>query len=37
VDLDDLRATASAAGMSVERIVGEGAQFCFVRLTREPR
>jgi len=37
VDLDELRATASAAGMSAERIVGEGTQFCFVRLTRDPR
>ena len=37
VDLDELRATASEAGLSVERVVGEGTQFCFVRLTREPR
>ena len=37
VDLDELRATASEAGLSVERIVGEGTQFCFVRLVRDPR
>jgi SAM-dependent methyltransferase len=37
VDLDDLRETASQAGMSVGRIVGEGTQFCFVRLERDPR
>ncbi len=37
IDLTELRATASEAGMSVERIVGEGTQFCFVRLQRTPR
>jgi SAM-dependent methyltransferase len=37
IDLDQLRATASEAGMSVERIVGEGTQFCLVRLSRGPR
>ena len=37
VDLDRLREAASGAGMSVERIVGEGTQFCFVRLSRDPR
>ena len=30
VDLDELRATARRAGMTVERVVGEGTQFCFV-------
>jgi SAM-dependent methyltransferase len=35
VDLDRLRATAAEAGLRVERIVGEGTQFCFVRLVRE--
>lgn len=34
VDLDDLRRTADAAGMDVERVVGEGTQFCYVRLSR---
>ncbi|MDX6583403.1 MAG: hypothetical protein QOI10_2587 [Solirubrobacterales bacterium] len=37
VDLDQLRETASAAGMSVERIAGEGEQLCFVLLSRGPR
>ena len=37
VDLDELRAAASDAGLSVERIVGEGTQFCFVRLARDAR
>jgi SAM-dependent methyltransferase len=32
VDLDALRATAEASGMTVERVVGEGTQFCLVRL-----
>jgi SAM-dependent methyltransferase/GT2 family glycosyltransferase len=31
IDLDDLRATADAAGMDVELIVGEGTQYCLVR------
>jgi SAM-dependent methyltransferase len=34
IDLDELRATADAAGMDVERIVGEGTQYCIVRLRR---
>lgn len=37
VDLDRLRATASRASMSVERVVGEGTQFCLVLLRRGPR
>jgi len=32
VDLTALRATAEAAGMRVQRTVGEGSQFCLVRL-----
>ena len=34
VDLDMLRATAEHAGLDVERVVGEGTQFCLVRLRR---
>jgi SAM-dependent methyltransferase len=34
VDLDDLRATADRAGLDVERVTGEGTQFCYVRLRR---
>ena len=34
VDLDDLRAAAADGGMEIERIVGEGTQFCFVRARR---
>jgi SAM-dependent methyltransferase len=34
VDLADLRATADAAGLDVERVEGEGTQFCFVLLRR---
>jgi hypothetical protein len=34
VDLDDLRAAAADGGLAVERVVGEGTQFCFVRLAR---
>jgi SAM-dependent methyltransferase len=34
VDLAELRARAEAAGMTVERVVGEGTQFCLVRLSR---
>jgi SAM-dependent methyltransferase len=37
IDLDELWATASAAGMNVERTVGEGTQFCLVLLRRGPR
>ena len=32
VDLDDLSAVAGRAGMDVERVVGEGTQFCAVKL-----
>jgi SAM-dependent methyltransferase len=35
VDLADLRATAHDAGMLVERVTGEGTQFCFVLLRRQ--
>jgi SAM-dependent methyltransferase len=35
VPLRDVQATASAAGMSVERVVGEGTQYCLVRLRRD--
>lgn len=34
VDLGALRAAASASGLAVERIVGEGTQFCCVLLRR---
>jgi SAM-dependent methyltransferase len=34
VDLDDLRAAAADARLEVDRIVGEGTQFCFVRARR---
>ena len=34
VDLDRLRDVAAAAGLEVERILGEGTQFCLVRLRR---
>ena len=34
VDLDDLRRTARAAGLDVERVVGEGTEFCAVLLRR---
>jgi SAM-dependent methyltransferase len=37
IDLDELRATAAGAAMTVERVVGEGTQFCLVLLRREPR
>ncbi len=32
VDLDALAAAAADGGLAVERVVGEGTQFCFVRL-----
>jgi SAM-dependent methyltransferase len=35
VPLRDVQATAGAAGMSVERVVGEGTQYCLVRLRRD--
>jgi SAM-dependent methyltransferase len=31
VDLDDLRRAAADGGLEIERIVGEGTQYCFVR------
>jgi SAM-dependent methyltransferase len=34
VDLDDLRAAAADGGMDVERIAGEGTQYCVVLLRR---
>jgi SAM-dependent methyltransferase len=34
VDLDDLRTAAADGGLDVERIVGEGTQYCFVRARR---
>lgn len=34
VDLGDLHEVARGAGMEVERVEGEGRQFCFVRLRR---
>lgn len=34
VDLEELRATAERAGMDVERVVGEGTQFCYLLLRR---
>ena len=34
VPLRDVESTASAAGMSVEGVVGEGTQYCLVRLRR---
>jgi SAM-dependent methyltransferase len=34
VDLEALRATADEAGLDVAAVVGEGTQFCLVRLTR---
>jgi SAM-dependent methyltransferase len=34
VDLDELAAVGSAAGMDVEAVAGAGTQFCVVRLSR---
>ena len=34
VALDELREVATGAGLAVERIVGDGTQFCYVRLRR---
>lgn len=34
VDLDDLRAVAAASDLTVERIVGEGTEYCLVLLRR---
>jgi hypothetical protein len=36
VDLAELRAAAAGGGMDVERLTGEGTQYC-VALTRNPR
>jgi SAM-dependent methyltransferase len=36
VDLELLRAVAAEAGLEVERTVGAGTQFCFVRLRAQP-
>lgn len=35
VDLDRLAAVAQESGLAVERVVGEGTQFCFVLLRRQ--
>ena len=35
VDLDRLRAAAADGGLAVERLVGEGTQFCYLRLRKE--
>jgi SAM-dependent methyltransferase len=37
VDLDDLRRAAANAGLGVERITGEGTQYCCALLRRNPR
>jgi SAM-dependent methyltransferase len=37
VSLSDLREVARAAALDVERVVGEGTQFCFVRLRKMRR
>jgi SAM-dependent methyltransferase len=37
VELDELRATAGAAGMDMEQTIGEGTQYCGVRLRRRSR
>jgi SAM-dependent methyltransferase len=34
VDLEDLRAAATESGLELERVVGEGTQYCFVRALR---
>ena len=34
VGLEDLRASAERAGLMIDRITGEGTQFCYVRATR---
>jgi SAM-dependent methyltransferase len=36
VELDALRAAAAAGNMDVVKIVGEGTQYCFVRLEKRP-
>jgi SAM-dependent methyltransferase len=35
IELERLRSVAAEAGMTVERVVGEGTQFCFVRVRKE--
>jgi len=37
VDLGELRSRAEAAGLAVERVTGEGTQFCFVRMRKIAR
>jgi SAM-dependent methyltransferase len=34
IDLDELRAVAERAGLEVQRVVGEGTQFCYVRAVK---
>jgi hypothetical protein len=36
VDLGELTQTADAAAMDVERVRGEGTQFCLVLLRKRP-
>jgi SAM-dependent methyltransferase len=35
VEIEDLRDTAARAGMEIERLVGEGTQYCVVRMMRQ--
>jgi SAM-dependent methyltransferase len=35
VELDDVRAAAESGGMELERVAGEGTQFCFVLLRKQ--
>jgi SAM-dependent methyltransferase len=37
IDLDEVRSAAEGCGMTVERIVGRGTQFCYVLLRRADR
>jgi SAM-dependent methyltransferase len=37
VDLDELRETAAGAGMDLEKVIGEGEQYCLVLLRRSGR
>jgi SAM-dependent methyltransferase len=36
IDLDELRSVAAESGLELERVVGEGTQFCFVGARRVP-
>jgi len=36
IDLPQLREVAAASGLDVERVVGEGTQFCYILLRRRP-